>query len=95
MLSSYSHMPSTKITIQSLAIKKGKPDVRSFDVHTVQHGDDKVFFFDKTMRDLTRHNFTLGKGCTITDETGVYFCTDVGHAGGKSHYAIAYASRIA
>ena len=95
MFSSCTQVPSTKVTIQSLVIKKGKPDTRSFKVQAIQQGDDKVFLFEKTMRDLTRLNFSLGKGCTITDDTGVYFCTNVGHAGGKSHYAVAYARRIA
>ena len=94
MLSSNSHMPITKVTIQSPVIKKGKPDIRSFEVQTVQHGDDKFFLFDKSMRDLTRLRFSLEKGCTITDETGIYSCTNVGQAGGKFHFAVAYTKRI-
>ena len=89
------HLPSASITVQSLVIKKGKPDIRSFEVHTAQQGDDKVFFFDKTMRDLTRLRFSLEEGCLITDDSGVYSCTGVGQLGGKRHFAIAYARRIA
>lgn len=86
---------STNITVQTLEIKKGKPDVRSFEVQAFHTESDSLFLFKKTMRDLTRLRFALSKGCTITDESGKYICTEVYQVPGKSHYAVAVARRTA
>ncbi len=86
---------SMDVTVQSLVLKKGKPDIRTFNVQTAQLGKDRIFFFAQTKRDLTRLRFSLEKGCLFTDETGTYTCTDVCQAPGKSHYTLAVARREA
>ena len=83
------------VTVQTLDIKKGKPDVRSFTVKTMKSGDDTIFLFNKTMRDFRRLRFKLSEGCIITDDTGKYTCTEIVQVPGKSHFAVAVAHRVA
>ena len=65
------------ITIQTLVLKKGKYDVRSFKSQLITIGNTRTYLLDATKRDLLHTYFTVTPGCTITDDGHYYVVRDV------------------
>ncbi len=84
----------TRVTIESLTLKKGKPDVRSFDSQILEMGQNRIYVLDKTSRDLDRMRFNLSCGCILKDDSGIYKCIDVEYWT-NPHVPLIVATRIA
>ena len=58
----------TEIEIQTIALKKGKPDRRKFKCIANDLGDYRTYFLpEETNRTLMRKRFALERGCKIYD----------------------------
>ena len=72
------------ISIESVKLKKGKPDVRFLKATRIERGDDVVFHLSKTKRELERWRFALEEGCIVTCGDSSYEVNEVHHFGNKS-----------
>ena len=66
-----------QVTITSTTLKKGKPDVKTFEAHLGIDEGKRTYVLCETKRDVDRMRFDLLPGCTITDESGTYTCNEV------------------
>ena len=72
------------ISIESVQLKKGKPDVRFLKATRIERGDDVVFHLSKTKRELERWRFALEEGCIVTCGDSSYEVIEVHHFGSRS-----------
>ena len=72
------------ISIESVQLKKGKPDVRYLKATRIERGDDVAFHLSKTKRELERWRFILEEGCIVTCGDSSYEVIEVHHFGSKS-----------
>lgn len=71
-------MQRMPITITTKALKKGKPDIETFNSQLLQMDGQIIFILDEiTKRTLDRKRFTLEPGCKVTYEDMSFICTDV------------------
>ena len=82
------------ISIESVQLKKGKPDVRYLKATRIERGDDIVFHLSKTKRELERWRFALEGGCVVTCGDSSYEVTGVHHFGSKSIQVILITRKI-
>ena len=82
------------ISIESVQLKKGKPDVRYLRATRIERGDDIVFHLSKTKRELDRWRFALEEGCIVTCDDSSYEVAEVHHFGSKSIQVILITHRI-
>ena len=82
------------ISIESVQLKKGKPDVRYLKATRIERGDDVVFHLSKTKRELERWRFALEKGCIVTCGDSSYEVTEIHHFGNKNIQVILITRRI-
>ena len=82
------------ISIESVQLKKGKPDVRYLKATRIERGDDVVFHLSKTKRELDRWRFILEEGCIITYGDSSYEVMEVHHFGNKSIQVILITRKI-
>ena len=72
------------ISIESVQLKKGKPDVRFFLATKIERGEETAFHLSKTKREIYRWRFALEKGCVVTCGDSSYEVTGVHHFGSRS-----------
>ena len=82
------------ISIESVQLKKGKPDIRYLKAPRIERGDDVVFHLSKTKRELYRWRFALEEGCIVTCGDSSYEVIEVHHFGNKSIQVILITNRI-
>ena len=82
------------ISIESVQLKKGKPDIRYLEATRIERGDDVVFHLSKTKRELERWRFALEEGCIVTCGDSSYEVIEVHHFGNKSIQVILITHKI-
>ena len=73
------------ITIQSLVLKKGKPDIRCFRCQLLELGSKRAYLLSETKRDLLHTHFSLTPNCKVIDGEDVYRVQDIWYSPRPKH----------